>query len=156
MRRRIPAVLFALACGLAPAYSVLTAAEVQTLVEQVPEGARINFLPRSSSVSNPDKKLLREKLKPLLTTQPPTKVKIYAWGDKANDTPNVKAGDRDNATQVELAENRGQAIRETLQGLGAQSVEMINVARGDADLKIPVKEPQFSKVYVVLEKPETR
>lgn len=89
----------------------------------------INFMPRSSTMHNVDKKQLREFMKPLLNQGPPKRIIIAAWGDKAEDSKNVKAGDRGNDSQEELAENRIATIRETLIGLGGKNIDVYNLAR---------------------------
>lgn len=124
---------------------------------------KVQFRPRSSAMSNVEKKELRARLQKMIATKDAPQIRIYAWGDKAEDQPGVKAGDRDIQTQVELAEARGQTIRETLQGLGSRDIDVINAARTAGSLDRASSESQarpdqlnadhFSQVVVVFDRP---
>ena len=125
------------------------------------EVIKVQFGPRSSAMSNIEKKQLRDRLKLKVAANAAPRVLIYAWGDKSSDESGVKAGDRDNQTQAELAENRAAVIRETLQGLGARNIEVFNAAREplgtgkasgkSAPLPAGMQKDSFSQVVIVFD-----
>ncbi len=94
----------------------------------------VSFMPRSSTLSNQDKRKLRDALQPLFLKGAPKQVIIASWGDKMEDSKDSKAGDRGNDTQEELAENRAALLRSTLIGLGAKDIDLYNMARAEGKI----------------------
>lgn len=117
-----------------PAVPPSQTGQTPTMLQLEADVSTVSFMPRSSTLHNIDKKDLREFMKPLLNQGAPKRIIIAAWGDKAEDKKNVKAGDRGIDSQEELAEARAATLKETLIGLGGKNVDIYNMARPESQI----------------------